>query len=193
MPRHTFHDLATVVDELHALVDAWSEADAFAPEMDADGMEVLRLVLHEWIANLVQHAVFPGAVEIGLDVQREPGGALCVLDDTSAGFDFLAQLDQQRSLLDGPGPSERGRGLLMLVTCTDDLDYTPAGDGTRQRVAFRVHPPVDETTMLAGLFRPDDLTVEPPTQGDGAPSYRDLSALPPGGLGRAPHPAAPRR
>ena len=197
MPRHTFHDLATLVDDLHDLVDGWAAADTFAPDVDADGVEVLRLVLHEWMANLVQHAVFPGAVEIALDVARESGGALCVIEDSSAGFDLLAQIDQQRSVLDGPGPSERGRGLLMLVTCTEDLSFVPAVDGARQRIAFHVRPPVGEQTVLSGLFRPDDLSADLPPDltppGYGAPSYRDLSALPPGGDGAAPHPAAPPR
>ena len=202
MPRHTFYDLTTVVDELHALVDGWAEAGTFEPDVDAEGMEVLRLVLHEWVANLVQHAVFPGAVEITLDVEREPGGALCVLEDSSAGFDLLAQLDQQRSLLNGPGPSERGRGLLMLVTCTEDLAFAAPIDGARQRVAFRVRPPVPEQTVLSGLFRPDDLlgddlpdagaaTDLPPRHGFDALPYPDLSASPSRGDGAPPHPAAP--
>lgn len=204
MPRHTFRDLPTVVDELHALVDGWAEAGTFLPDVDADGMEVLRLVLHEWVANLVQHAVFPGAVEIALDVEREPGGALCTLEDSSAGFDFLAQIDRQRSLLDGPGPSERGRGLLMLVTCTEDLAFVAAGDGARQRIAFRVRPPVPEQTVLSGLFRPNDLRSDdlpdPSDQPDfdappgfGAFPYLGLPPLPSRGDGATPHPAAPPR
>lgn len=203
MPRHTFHDLATAVDELHTLVDEWATAGTFAPDVDEDGVEVLRLVLHEWMANLVQHAVFPGDIEIALEVERERGGARCVLEDTSAGFDLLAQLDQQRSVLDAPGPSERGRGLLMLVTCTEDLAFVPAGGGARQRIVFRVRPPVAEQTVLSGLFRPDDLMADLPP--DLAPAhearpYRDRPSLadadlrlPPGGDGAAPHPAAPRR
>ncbi len=206
MSRHTFHDLNTVVDELHALVDDWAQAGAFEPDVDADGMEVLRLVLHEWVANLVQHAVFPGAVEIALDVEREPGGAMCTLEDSSAGFDFLAQLDQQRSVLDGPGPSERGRGLLMLVTCTEDLGFVAASGGTRQRITFHVRPPVPAHTVLSGLFRPDDLLGDD-VPGDALPDAGDAplapsagaGALPIAGLpprssrgdGAPPHPAAP--
>lgn len=200
MPRHTFRDLATVVDDVHALVDGWAAGGTLAPGLDADGVEVLRLVVHEWVANLVQHATFHGAVEITLGVRPMANGAACEIEDNSAGFDFATQIAHQQAVLDAPGPSERGRGLLMLVTCTQQLSFAPARGGRRQRIAFHVHP-ADAMPLLAGLFSSDDLGSDDfadaplgDAPGDGPPpdpadAPGAFSLLPPGGDGAAPHPS----
>lgn len=158
MSTHAFTHLDRVIDEVHALFDAWAESGAFEPTLDAEGADVLRLAVHEWIANLVQHAVFPGPVRITLEVEVRDDGVRCAIADSSAGFDFVGKVEHQKAVLDAPAPSERGRGLLMVLKCAEDLAFEPAGPGTDQRIAFTVRDPSDAT--MARLFRPEDLTSD---------------------------------
>ena len=156
---HVFRDLDAVTDQVHALFDGWAEDGTFESALGEDGIDVMRLAVHEWVANLVQHAHFPDGVEISLEAAAEGDGVRCVIEDSSGGFDLAGQIEHQRSVLDAPAPSERGRGLLMLVTSTDALTYRPAGDGLRQRVAFVVRDPGED--FFAALFRPEDLATDP--------------------------------
>ena len=166
---HVFTDLDAVTDQVHALFDGWAEAGTFSTALGADGIDVMRLAVHEWVANLVQHAAFPdGDVEITLETGVEGDGVRCALEDSSCGFDLAGQIEHQRSIMDAPAPSERGRGLLMLVTSTDDLTYRPAADGLRQRITFVVRNPGAD--FFASLFRPEDLAEDPSfarSMGDG--------------------------
>ena len=171
MPTYTFSRLDRAVDEFHALAEGWIAGGPLAEALGEDGLHVLVLTLHEWIANLVQHAAFPGEREITLAVDVEGGVVRCAVEDTSAGFDFASQLERQRSKLDGPAPSERGRGLLMLVSCAEDLRFQPAGPGVRQRLAFAMREPAGGD--MGGLFRAADLEADPAlvrSMGDGHPS-----------------------
>lgn len=179
MSRHRFCALDSVIDEVHALLDTWADGDALGTSMDEDGMYVLRLAVHEWIANLVQHAHFPGPTEIVLTAEPDGDGIRCTVEDASAGFDFASQLDAQTALLDAPAPSERGRGLLMLITCSEDLGFVPAGPGQRQTIAFTVRNGVGGA-VLAPLFRPEDLADDHTLTQDDAV-----------GLGTPPLPAPP--
>ena len=165
---HSFTRLDQVTDQVHALFDAWAEAGTFASVLGEDGIEVLRLAVHEWIANLVQHATFPGPPHIELAVEIDGDGVRCTIEDSSVGFDLATQIERQQTILDAPAPSERGRGLLMLVTSTDDLSYRAASATTRQRVSFVVHNPGED--FFAALFRPEDLAADPSfarSMGDG--------------------------
>ena len=155
MASYRFCDLDHVIDEVHALFDAWAAAGTFGPVLGPEGVEVLRLAVHEWVANLVQHAAFPGEAEVRIEVRVEGDAVRCAVEDTSAGFDFARQLERQRSLLDAPAPSERGRGLLMLVTCAEDLEFRPAAPEAPQRVAFALRDPAGGD--LGPLFRREDL------------------------------------
>ena len=107
MPTTAFTDLDRAVDRLHAVCDGWTDEGPIAHVLGADGMHVLRLTLHEWVANLVQHASFAAEAEILLTIDVQEGAVHCIVEDTSAGFDFAAQIESQRTLLDAPGPSER--------------------------------------------------------------------------------------
>ncbi|HYE94575.1 MAG TPA: ATP-binding protein [Rubricoccaceae bacterium] len=160
MPAHRFRDLGCVVDDVHALFDRWVEEGTFADALDAVGVEVLKLAVHEWVANLVQHAAFGRRrPEIRLRVERAGRGVpglRCVIEDNSNGFDFERQIVRQRGVLGADQPSDRGRGLLMLLACTEDLTYEPAAKG-RQRLAFVVLPHTAEgdaapSAALAPLF-----------------------------------------
>ena len=157
MSHHRFTRLDRAIDEVHALFDAWAESGALAPALDEDGASVLRLAVHEWVANLVQHAAFPAGAEVTLDVHVAGDAVHCVDEDTSVGFDFAGQVEQQHAIFDAPAPSERGRGLLMLITCTEDLSFRPATADSPQRISFSVRAG-SGAALFAPLFRPEDLT-----------------------------------
>jgi serine/threonine-protein kinase RsbW len=186
MSTHHFYDLDFVVDEVHALFDAWAETGVLRPALDADGEIVLRLAVHEWIANLVQHAAFvERPCEISLSVTAEEEDVLVEVEDTSLGFDLLGQLEAQSAMLDAPAPSERGRGLLMLITCTHALEYRPAGEN-RQRLSFRLANPGD--AVFAGLFRQSDFE---PTEAMVVPLSDFVDGLPSGdGAPHTPQPSS---
>src|SRR5690606_37107327 len=142
------------IDEVHALFDAWVEDDVFAGVIDEAGLLVMKLAVHEWIANLVQHAVFRhGAPVVLVTVATEDAGVRCRIEDNSDGFDFRSQVAQQEGAVFGPEPTERGRGLLMMIACTEDLAYTTTEAGT-QRLEFVVRAPMTPDSM-APLFPAD--------------------------------------
>ncbi len=183
---HRFTRLDSAIDELHALFDAWDAHGTLAPTLDDDGSSVLRLAVHEWIANLVQHAAFPDGPEILLDVHVEADAVRCVIEDASVGFDFAGQVETQHAVLDGPAPSERGRGLLMLITCTEALSFRPAARGGRQRISFCVRAGTG-AALFEPLFRPEDLADDFSLLGpDAAPDFG-----PANGDGAAPAHALP--
>jgi len=133
------HGLDGAVEQLHQRFDAWEAEGAFADSLDHFGRQVLRLAVHEWLANLVQHASFGRRKPaVALAVSLRDDGVQCEVEDNSAGFDFDRQLATQEQIVGGGRASERGRGLLMLIAITDDLAYTSGGG--RQRLAFRVRP-----------------------------------------------------
>jgi serine/threonine-protein kinase RsbW len=144
-----FDDLGRVVDEVHALFDAWIADDAFAGVVGDFGLCVMKLAVHEWIANLIQHAAFSGRTpEIAFAVYDEGDALRCVIEDNSDGFDFQAQLHQQAEAVHGREPGERGRGLLMMIACTKDLAYETAEEG-RQRLAFVIRSPIEPESLAA--------------------------------------------
>jgi serine/threonine-protein kinase RsbW len=186
MACYRFRDLDHVIDEVHALFDAWADGGAFRAVLGADGLDVLRLSVHEWVANLVQHAAFPAETEVRVEVRVEGDAVRCAVEDTSAGFDFAHQLERQRDVLDAPAPSERGRGLLMLVTCAEDLEFRPAAPDADQRIAFALRKPAGGD--LGPLFRREDLARDyalvralgaAPGDGAAGPSPTPAPAAPP--------------
>lgn len=147
MREHTFHDIDLVTEKVHNLFDRWVRSTGSGDSKNKYGLLVAKLAVHEWIANLVQHAAFN--VEpplIRLVVSPRPSGLHCMVEDNSEGFDFKAQVAEQSRRLNGPEPSERGRGLLMMLACTEDFAYETCGEGL-QRVEFVVRPPVDSDEM----------------------------------------------
>lgn len=131
---HRFRDLDAVVDEVHALFATWEREGALSPPLDAFSAEVMKLAVHEWIANIVQHADFEGrAPEISFAVFPNGRRVRCVIEDNSRGFDFEHQLAYQESEVAAAVPPDRGRGLLMLIACTEDLRYDAPPPGTAHR------------------------------------------------------------
>lgn len=178
MPQFHFTRLDHAIDEVHALFDAWAENGALDGSLDEDGASVLRLAVHEWVANLVQHAAFPAGARITLEIEPGKSVVRCAIEDSSVGFDFAGQVEQQHAILDAPAPSERGRGLLMLITCTEALSFRPATDGHGQRIAFSVRTGTG-AALFEPLFRPEDLADDLSLVGQpDLPSYSGDGAAP---------------
>ena len=139
-----FRDLGTAVDELHGLFEEWEHSDSSLLPLDDFGLQVMKLAVHEWVANLVQHADFGDQMPlIQFAIQPDDQRVHCVIEDNSQGFDFNHQLAEQRESVEATVPPERGRGLLMMIACTEDLRYhQPRADApvdrTRSRLEFSI-------------------------------------------------------
>lgn len=96
---------------VHALVTAWVGRDA--------GGELVRLALHEWTANLIQHAEFGSETpRMMLEVRSNQRHIYTAVEDNSAGFDLHAVPNATFEHL-----PERGMGLTLLRTCALRLQY----------------------------------------------------------------------
>lgn len=147
MREHTFHDIDHVIDEVHDLFDGWVRESTSDGTVEKYGLLIMKLAVHEWIANLVQHAVFEvDPPTIRLAISLRDSGLHCLVEDNSEGFDFQSQIKEQTQLLNKPVPSERGRGLLMMLACTEDFVYETNSEGL-QHLEFVVRPPVDSGDM----------------------------------------------
>ena len=139
--RQQFQQLDAVIDELHGLFELWEREDALLSHLDPDTIQLFRLAVHEWVANLVQHADFGGRQpEIVMDVIPNGRRVRCIIEDNSEGFPFPEQIDVQRSALT-PFP-ERGMGLLMLNAATEYFEYSQTREG-RRRLEFTVSGEAD--------------------------------------------------
>ena len=67
--RQSFKELDGVIDDLHKTLDRWELDGAFTPDLEPDTIQLVKLAIHEWVANLVQHADFGDTKpEIILDI-----------------------------------------------------------------------------------------------------------------------------
>lgn len=135
-----FRDLGTVVDELHGLFDEWEHGEASLLPLGDTGLQVMKLAVHEWVANLVQHADFGDRAPL-IQVAIRPGEQQvhCVIEDNSRGFDFEHQLVEQHEAVAAPVPPDRGRGLLMMIACTENLRYhQPQREAPTDRSRYRL-------------------------------------------------------
>ena len=136
-----FTRLDDMIDELHSLFDQWISEGVFSPDLDADTVQLLRLAVHEWIANLIQHADFEGnKPEVILDVYPNGRRVKCVIQDNSAGFDAAKHLKLRMENLE-PFP-ERGMGLLMMNAATEYFEYFRSSVGLH-RLEFSVSADLD--------------------------------------------------
>lgn len=132
--RHRFNDLALMIDQVHDLFDGWDEC-ACDSTYESERLYRAKLAVHEWLANLVQHARFPENPEVWLEVNSAESVLECVIEDNSEGFDLAGQLRSREKIADAF--PERGMGLLLLHACAHDLSYSRKDDGW-QRLRFRV-------------------------------------------------------
>jgi len=134
--RQSFNRLEIVIDELHGMFEEWEREGALLSHLDPDTIQLFRLAVHEWVANLVQHADFAERNPIVVvDVIPNGRRVRCVIEDNSDGFAFPEQIDVQRNALT-PFP-ERGMGLLMLNAATEYFEYSQTEEGHR-RLEFTV-------------------------------------------------------
>ncbi len=135
-----FSNLDTIIAEVHPLLEAWSHDAALPLATEDIRLHRMKLVIHEWIANLVQHADFENRTPlIDLTLALDEQDVHCIIEDNSNGFDFGQQLTTQRAKLADEMMAERGRGLLIMLNGTDNLRYFPlpaAASEPRQRLEF---------------------------------------------------------
>lgn len=151
--QYRFTNLGTLTDEVHALFDEWVAAAFERDPASDEALTLLRLKLavHEWMANLVQHARFgarPPVVTLTVS-PLDDGDVECVIEDNSEGFDLDATLDARRDALHAL--PERGMGLLMLQACSKNLSYSASKTPPGHRLAFIVADP-DDDVFLDVLF-----------------------------------------
>ena len=142
-----YTDLDRAIDEVQSLSKSWSAA-RLNGSLDDETIQCTSLVLHEWIANLHQHADFrddPPMVEVRLSQQEHR--VYCSVTDNSEGFELDAHFPTEDDHLE-PLP-ERGMGLRIIKTCTDDLSYTQTNDGLYR---FEFIIPADHDPWLNTLF-----------------------------------------
>ena len=123
----TYTDLDRAIDEVRSLSDEWPAAERNG-RLDDETIHCACLVLHEWIANLYQHAHFGDAsptIEVRLSAQDRH--VFCSVIDNSEGFELESHLPAEDD--DFESLPERGMGLRMIESCTDDFSYTPREDG----------------------------------------------------------------
>ncbi|MBT8401381.1 MAG: ATP-binding protein [Rhodothermia bacterium] len=125
--KQRFTDLESVIDGVHSLFDQLPPGELH-PALDETAILQAKLAVHEWTANLVQHADFEGRIPVVVvDVWTESDQIRCTVEDNSKGFDLEGQLVEKRNGL--PSVPERGMGLLMLQACTSELIYEKTGEG----------------------------------------------------------------
>lgn len=138
--RQCFSVLDEVIDDLHSVFAMWESNGALHP-LDPDTVQLMKLAVHEWIANLVQHAEFKtDPPEIILDVFPNGRSVRCVIFDNSVGFDAAYHLKNRMAKLE-PLP-ERGMGLLMLNAATEYFDYSRSEKGLH-KLEFSVSSDLD--------------------------------------------------
>lgn len=133
---HRFSDPDTLIDRVHSVFDDWKTNKTLPRGIDSDLAHRLKLAIHEWLANLVQHADFlDRRPDISITIRTAPGGVECVIEDNSEGFDLNGRLTSKPGVIDAF--PERGMGLLMIKACTEELSYEELDD-SRHRLQFTV-------------------------------------------------------
>ena len=143
-----YTDLDRALDEVRSTLEEWRDEQDEAAVPNAETVRYTQLVLHEWIANLLQHANFRNrtpTVEIRLESKKRH--VTCVVFDNSEGFNFTERLPSQEETMDDL--PERGMGLRIINACTDRLSYTSTESG-RYRFEFSI--PADHDPWLSMLF-----------------------------------------
>ena len=143
----TYTDLDRAIDEVRTLADEWT-ASRQSGVPDDKMIYYACLVLHEWIANLHQHAHFrddPPTVKVRLSC--EDCHIFCSVSDNSEGFEMDTHLPTEDDDLESL--PERGMGLRIIKSCTDDFSYAPAEDGLYR---FEFIIPSDHDPWLNTLF-----------------------------------------
>ncbi|MFQ5571908.1 MAG: ATP-binding protein [Rhodothermales bacterium] len=146
---HQFHNLNTVIDQVHALFDTWEAEEYLFPPMNVATLYQLKLAVHEWLANLVQHANFESELTVvSLTVEASGDRIYCVIEDNSDGFVLDTHLNIEPEYIDSL--PERGMGLLILKICTENLVYQRSEKEGFNRIQFFVS--ADQDPWLSTQF-----------------------------------------
>ena len=143
-----YTDLDRALDEVRSVLEEWVHEQDEAVTPSDESVRYTQLVLHEWIANLLQHADFAGrSPTIQIRLSAENRHVTCVVIDNSEGFDLTERLPFEEEAMDEL--PERGMGLRIINACTNHLSYTSTESG-RQRFEFSI--PADHDPWLSMLF-----------------------------------------
>jgi len=146
----TYTDLDAAIDDIRCVLQRTSGSSSVAPpaSVSDDVLEYTRMVLHEWLANLVQHASFAAADPwVEVHVEFSDRHVFCAITDNSCGFDLTRQLDLQEQ---APSPfPERGMGLRIIRACTETVSYAPRDDGLQH---FNCTIPIHSQPWMNTLF-----------------------------------------
>lgn len=117
-----FQGFDALIDDTHDLFDTCQENGTFSPPLSTNGLERVRLAVHEWLANLVQHADFACREPwVELTISSKQQRLHCIIEDNSEGFDIDPHLEAPPDIL--KTYPERGMGLMMLKSSTAELSY----------------------------------------------------------------------
>lgn len=84
-----------------------------------DGWHLLRLALHEWTANMLQHASFGSRrPRLTISVKQTARRIEAVVQDNSEGFEFYAVPKAQFHQF-----PERGMGVTLVRMCSNQVQY----------------------------------------------------------------------
>ena len=143
-----YTDLDRALDEVRSVLDEWSNKQEETSVLSDETVHYTQLVLHEWIANLLQHADFHDRTpKVQIQLKTQNRHVSCSVIDNSEGFNLAEQLPSQEEAMDDL--PERGMGLRIINACTDRLSYTSIESG-RHRFEFSI--PADHDPWLSMLF-----------------------------------------
>ncbi len=150
--KQRFCDLTKIIEGVHAIFDQFEIEDGYDPSLNIETLLRAKWAVHEWTANIVQHADFNGRnPEVVIDVWTNGGNALeCLIEDNSEGFNLEQTLEEKSGELHQAPVPERGMGLLMLNACATDLRYERTEDG-RFRLRFTVRGDQDPHFLIPFL------------------------------------------
>ena len=142
-----FRSLDTLIEEVHDLFDRWERPGEHPQGVELRTMYLVKLAVHEWVANLIQHATFAASPHVRLRLRADGGDVCCTIADNSDGFDLDEYYAQAPATL--PTFPDRGTGLLILQSCTEELSYRRSNDGFNI-LSFRVA--ADQDSWLSIQF-----------------------------------------
>ena len=143
-----YTDLDRALDEVRAVLEEWSTRQEEPSHPNAETIRYTQLVLHEWIANLLQHANFGDRTpSLHIRLSTKNRHVTCTVTDNSEGFDLTERLpSEEETMEDLP---ERGMGRRIINACTDGLSYTSTETGLHR---FEFSIPADHDPWLSMLF-----------------------------------------
>lgn len=121
-----FNDMHHAVQSVHGMFKEWDDDPGDgSPTLFQEHPVLLhraRLALHEWLANLSQHANFRGRrPSILITITSCNRTFTCSVRDNSAGFDLAGHRPDHEDIF--AMHPERGMGLEMIRHCTTKRNY----------------------------------------------------------------------